>query len=476
MASLNKASYAHRLFLWLVLYSCLLGGCLIIFQYFREKKYKADEFNEALQVVNNHILSGYGTGLAVDFAKEYSIDNLRVSIIDLNGNVLYDNSLDSLPYTDHRQREEIASALSTGTGYSVRRVSDTTGDTYFYSARREGDFIVRTAVPYSVTLLELLTADMSFLWIMFAIIAGMCVIGYFATRRLGLHVSRLKAFAAKAERGERIYDTTSFPHDELGDISSTIVRLYAKLQQANADRDKEHAAALREAHGKIEIKRRLTNNINHELKTPLASMSVCLESIITHKNMPPEKQRDFIERCYSNCERLRKLLDDASLITRLDEGGEIIAKDETDIAEIVSEVCDDMAAIASERGFELINRLDGSLMISGNRMIISSIFYNLISNAISYSGGSVIEIIPGDVTPQKITIIFRDNGYGVGDEHIDHIFERFYRVDKGRSRRLGGTGLGLSIVKNGIAFHHGTISAENLRSGGLQFTMTFGRN
>ena len=213
MASLNKASYAHRLFLWLVLYSCLLGGCLIIFQYFREKKYKADEFNEALQVVNNHILSGYGTGLAVDFAKEYSIDNLRVSIIDLNGNVLYDNSLDSLPYTDHRQREEIASALSTGTGYSVRRVSDTTGDTYFYSARREGDFIVRTAVPYSVTLLELLTADMSFLWIMFAIIAGMCVIGYFATRRLGLHVSRLKAFAAKAERGERIYDTTSFPHD-----------------------------------------------------------------------------------------------------------------------------------------------------------------------------------------------------------------------------------------------------------------------
>ncbi len=476
MASSNKISYAHRLFLWLVVYSCLLGGSMIVYQYFRERQYKADEFNEALQVVNAHILSGYGPGLAVDFAREYSIDDLRVSIIDLHGNVLYDNSLDSLPYGDHRQREEIASALLCGSGYSVRRVSDTTGDTYFYSARREGDFIVRTAVPYSVTLLELLTPGKNFLWTMFAIIAVVCTIGYLATRRLGLHVSRLKDFAARAERGERIYDTTPFPHDELGDISSNIVRLYAKLQQAISDRDKEHAAALREEKNKIEIKRRLTGNINHELKTPLASMSVCLESIITHEDMPAAKRREFVERCFINCERLRKLLDDVSLITRLDEGGDVITKEVINIADVVRDVCDDLSAMAAERGFEIVNRLDTPLPVKGNREIISSIFTNLITNALSYSGGTMVEIISGDVSPQRVTVIFRDNGAGVGEEHIGHIFERFYRVDKGRSRRQGGTGLGLSIVRNGIALHHGSITAENLRSGGLQFTMTFSRN
>lgn len=460
----------------LVFYSCLLGGCLILFQYHRERQYKADELNAALQVVNAHILRDVDSGRPVNFSNEYSIEDLRVSIIDCAGNVLYDNSLDSLPHTDHRQREEIASALRNGTEYSVRRVSDTTGDTYFYSARRDGDYIVRTAVPYSVTLQELLTADLSFLRIMFAIIVVLCVIGYFATKRIGVHVQRLRDFASKAERGERIYDTTPFPHDELGDISSNIVRLYARLQQAIADRDMEHAVALREEQSKIEIKRRLTNNINHELKTPLTSMRVCLESIMEHDDMPAEKRREFINRCYFNCERLRKLLDDVSVITRLDEGRDMISMEKVDLAEIIADVCGDMADLASERGIKIENRIVGPLNIKGNLSLRMSIFYNLISNAISYSGGSLIEIIPGDMTLQRVTLIFRDNGIGVGDEHIEHIFERFYRVDKGRSRRMGGTGLGLSIVKNGIAFHHGTITAENLRSGGLQFTMSFAVN
>lgn len=460
----------------LVFYSCLLGGCLILFQYHRERQYKADELNAALQVVNAHILSDVGSGRDVDFAQEYSIEDLRVSIIDCAGNVLYDNSLDSLPHTDHRQREEIASALQNGTGYSVRRVSDTTGDTYFYSARRDGDYIVRTAVPYSVSLQELLTADMSFLRVMFAIIVVLCVIGYFATKRIAVHVQRLRDFASRAESGERIYDTTPFPRDELGDISSNIVRLYARLQQAIADRDKEHAVALREEQSKIEIKRRLTNNINHELKTPLTSMKVCLESIMEHDDMSTEKRREFINRCYFNCERLRKLLDDVSVITRLDEGRDMISIEKVDLAEIIADVCGDMAALATERGFRIDNRIVAPLIINGNLSLIMSIFYNLINNAISYSGGSLIEIIPGDMTPQRVTLIFRDNGTGVGEEHIEHIFERFYRVDKGRSRRMGGTGLGLSIVKNGLAFHHGTIIAENLRSGGLQFTMSFAVN
>lgn len=471
MALLNKISYAHRLFIWLLCYSCLLGGCLILFQYFREKKYKADELNESLQVVNAHILGELEISDDVDFAKEYSIDNLRVSIIDLYGNVLYDNSLDTLPGGDHRQREEIASALRSGTGYSVRRVSDTTGDTYFYSARRDGDFIVRTAVPYSATLAELLTADFTFLWIMLAIVVIMCILGYFATKRIGIHVKRLREFAAKAERGEKIEEST-FPHDELGDISSNIVNLYARLQQAIADRDREHAAALREEQDKIRIKRQLTNNISHELKTPLASIKVCLESMINHKDMTDERRDDFINRCYANCERLQRLLSEVSVITRLEEGGAMVDMGELDLGEIVAEACAEMSVIADAHGIKIDNKVEKGLCLNGNRQLLLTVFRNLIENAASYSGGSLVTIYSQSPVNGRIEITFYDNGAGVGEEHLGRLFERFYRVDKGRSRKSGGTGLGLSIVKNAITLHGGTITVGNRPEGGLRFIIT----
>lgn len=475
MALLNRLTYPQRLFVWLIAYSCLLGGCLVVFQYYRERQYKADELNAALQVVNAHILEALASGIEIDFTNEYPIEDLRVSIIDSVGNVIYDNSLDSLPHTDHRQRDEIASAIATGEGYSVRRISDTTGSPYFYSAKKGGNYIVRTAVPYSVTLQELLTADMTFIWVMFAVLAVMCVIGYFATRRIGQHVRRLNDFARRAERGERIYDTSPFPHDELGDISSHIVRLYARLQEVIAERDREHTAALHEQQEKVRIKRQLTNNINHELKTPLASMRVCLETLLAHENMAADKRIEFLERCYANSERLRRLLEDVALITRMEEGGTMISKENIDLAEVISEVCDDMEAIASDRGISIVNDVNVSLNMDGNRSLLASVFYNLIDNAIAYSGGQRIEIKLKDTGRQKFTVILFDDGCGVADEHLKHIFERFYRVDKGRSRSQGGTGLGLSIVKNAVMLHKGTIEAENRRGGGLQFTINFSR-
>lgn len=475
MALLNRLTYAQRLFVWLIVYSCLLGGCLVVFQYFRERQYKADELNAALQVVNAHILEALASGIEIDFTNEYPIDGLRVSIIDSVGNIIYDNSLDSLPHTDHRQRDEIAAAIATGEGYSVRRISDTTGSPYFYSAKKGGNHIVRTAVPYSVTLQELLTADMTFIWVMFAVLGVMCVIGYFATRRIGQHIRRLNDFARRAERGDRIYDTSSFPHDELGDISSHIVRLYARLQEAIADRDREHMAALHEQQEKVRIKRQLTNNINHELKTPLASMRVCLETLLAHENMSSDKRIEFLERCYANSERLRRLLEDVALITRMEEGCMMISKENIDLSEVISEVCDNMEAIAADRGISIVNNVNGTLNMSGNRSLLASVFYNLIDNAITYSGGQRIEIKLKETDRQRLTVILFDDGCGVADEHLKHIFERFYRVDKGRSRSHGGTGLGLSIVKNAVMLHNGAIESENRRGGGLQFTISFSR-
>ena len=300
----------------------------------------------------------------------------------------------------------------------------------------------------------------------------MCIIGFFATRRVGHHIERLNRFAESAERGERIFNTEPFPHDELGDISNNIVRLYARLQQAISDRDREHRLALHEQAEKIRIKRQLTNNMNHELKTPVASRQVCLETLMSHKNLSEEKRDEFVARCYAANERLRKLLADISVITRMEDGGENIRKEPVNITELLSEICDEYKEIAAEKGVEITTRLycDGS--ISGNASLLSSIFRNLIDNALAYSGGTVIDIKAENTDTEYLTISLADNGCGVPPEHLPRLFERFYRIDKGRSRQAGGTGLGLSIVRNAVLWHGGTIKVENRPSGGLTFTFT----
>ncbi|WP_290199355.1 ATP-binding protein, partial [uncultured Muribaculum sp.] len=288
----------------------------------------------------------------------------------------------------------------------------------------------------------------------------MCIIGFFATRRVGHHVERLNQFAEMAERGERIFDTEPFPNDELGNISGNIVRLYARLQQAIADRDRQHRIALHEQQEKHRIKRQLTNNINHELKTPVASILVCLELLRDHPEMlSEEKKRELNDRIFANAQRLNSLLKDVAAITRMDEGEEMIEKAPVDLAELVNDV------VTEERLRTSMNiTVDmPQLKISGNRQLLESIFRNLIDNAISYSGGSEI-VIKAD-SEGNFTV--SDNGCGVPDEHLPHIFERFYRIDKGRSRAAGGTGLGLSIVRNAVGIHGSDISVTN--NGGLQF-------
>lgn len=476
MASWNKLTYHKRLFLWLLAYSFLLVGCFIGFQYHREKQFKIEGLNDRLQLINLHILEDIAKGgvvSEVSVSQPHPFDELRVSVIDKTGQVVYDNSLDSIPNSNHLEREEIAEALEHGSGYTVRRHSESTGHTYFYSATLGKDGkIVRTAVPYSVTLSGLLKADYGFIWVMGGVTLVMCLLGFFATRRVGLHILRLNKFAEKAERGERIYDTAPFPKDELGSISNHIVRLYSNLQNAIADRDKEHQAALREQQDKERIKKQLTNNINHELKTPVASIQVCLETLMSHKNMSEEKREEFLSRCLDNTDRLKRLLNDVSMITRMDDAPQTITKETLDLTEIIEEVVEDCETIAASKGIMIENDIIRQIKIEGNRGLLTSVFRNLIDNAIAYSGGNRIKIEVTSIDRGRITISVADNGCGIPPEHLSRIFERFYRIDKGRSRSIGGTGLGLSIVKNAVLLHGGNILAQNVSGGGLKFLIT----
>ncbi len=476
MASSNRLSYARRLFLWLLGYSLLLVGCFIVFQYNREKEFRAAEIDSQLQLVNTYILTELREGKnisEIDLDEFHPFDDLRVSIISEDGEVAYDNALDTLRRTNHRDREEIKDAIRNGSGYAVRRHSASTGENYFYSARRgEDGIIVRTAVPYSVSLDSLLQADYGFLWIMGTVTLIMCILGFFATRRVGLHIMRLNRFAENVEKGVMISDTEPFPHDELGNISNHIVRLYARLQKAVADRDREHRTALHEQREKERIKKQLTNNINHELKTPVASIQVCIETLMAHKDMSDDKREMFLQRCMSNTERLRRLLSDVSLITRMDDGGDAIVKERVELAEIIGEAVADHRPMAAAKGMVIENNVEGDLWMNGNASLLESIFNNLLDNAIAYSGATRVKIGIISETDGKITLSFSDNGCGIPEEHLPRIFERFYRIDKGRSRAAGGTGLGLAIVKNAVLLHGGSIVAENLLAGGLSMTIT----
>lgn len=472
----NSITYPRRLFLWLLCYSLLLVGCFVGFQYHREKEFKAGELNSQLQLVNNYILNELDRGVEaehIDMSELHQFGELRVTVIDSDGIPEYDNS-PATPSGNHLDREEIRKAMTTGRGYTVRRHSESTGDTYFYSATKgDSGFIVRTAVPYSISLSELLRADYGFLWFMGAVTTVMCVIGYFATRRLGQNIRRLSQFAESVEKGERISDTEPFPHDELGEISNHIVRLYARLQQAQTDRDREHRTAMHEQREKERIKKQLTNNINHELKTPVASIQVCVETLLAHPDLPEEKRRGFLDRCLSGTVRLKRMLADVSLITRMDDGGSAIAKEPINLAGIIHEALAESRPLAEARGIDVVcHGIDGNLTVNGNRGLLHSIFSNLIDNAIAYSGCSAITIERMPAPDGRITLVVGDNGCGVDDEHLPRIFERFYRIDKGRSRAAGGTGLGLSIVKNAVAIHGGTISVANRTGGGLAFTIT----
>jgi len=470
-----KLKYPQRLFLWLLGYSMLLVGCFIGFQYHREKEFKAAGLNARLQVVNTRILdiiSRGETDRPVSVSKPQVFDDLRVTVVDTSGNVIYDNAPDVGVKSNHLTREEIRQARNSGSGFTVRRHSETTGNTYFYSATMgDNGLIVRTAVPYSVSLAELLHADMGFLWIMGAVTLIMCLLGYFATRRIGLYILRLNRFAEKAEKGERIYDTAPFPKDEFGSISNHIVRLYANLQQAVADRDREHKAALYQQREKERIKKQLTNNINHELKTPVASIHVCLEILMNNSGLDEEKRREFLRRCFANTVRLKRLLQDVSLITRLDDAPASISKERINLTEIADDVTKEYDTMAGSRGMMVVNNIQQPLIMEGNRSLMESVFQNLISNAIAYSGGTKVEISALPYDGGQITITVEDDGAGVPPEHLPHLFERFYRIDKGRSRAAGGTGLGLSIVKNAVQFHGGSISVNKRKSGGLVFTI-----
>ncbi|MBR2475656.1 MAG: sensor histidine kinase [Bacteroidaceae bacterium] len=425
MASATKLSFHKQLFLQLIIFSWVMVVCFIGYQYIREKEYKSEFLNAQLQQYNRHLL------VAIEDGEDYNeyinshekpFNDLRITLITKSGAVIYDNTISTDSLDNHLNRPEITDALHKGSGYHIGRQSTSDGREYFYSATYGERVIVRTAIPYSNTLQDLLATDWSFLVVMISIALLMSVIAYFSTRKLGKDIERVNRYEAEQES--------------------------------------------------IRIKRQLTNNINHELKTPVASIQVCLETLLSGISLSDEKRQELIGRCYSNNVRLRRLLDDVSLITRMEDGSALINKEPVIINDIINEIGNELDILPDEEGITLHSNFSSEVRINGNLSLIGSIFRNLTENAIAYSEGKNIYISLIENNDKMCHIRFEDDGKGVNDEELPHLFERFYRVDKGRSRKKGGTGLGLAIVKHAVQFHGGSINVSNRPNGGLRFDFT----
>lgn len=463
---MRTISVGQKLYLSVLAVFLVFTTAFMVFQWSRERKYKIVLLESRLQVVNGlinekvHAAGSVDEGMLDKYVQAREIKGIRVTLLDRKGKVLYDNvrkNYAQLP--NHAGRPEIAQAIKTGQGSTVDRQSITLGQDYFYTATYfpEDNLIIRTALPYNNVLTQLLKADLHFFW--FAIIAFLVLTAvlYRFVNRLGTNITKLKIFAARAEHNESLEteDLVVFPDDELGEIAEKIIKIYKRLQTTRQEQDK--------------LKRQLTQNIAHELKTPVASIQGYLETIIANPQIDQDLKKQFLERCYAQSGRLTSLLKDISMLNRMDDAPDMQEFEEVDVAELVHNIERETALQMAEKEMKFDNQLPAELKLRGNRSLLYSIFRNLTDNAIAYAGSQTIITLRAKRGTESWNFVFSDNGVGVAPEHLPRIFERFYRVDKGRSRKMGGTGLGLAIVKNAVLLHQGSIKAKNDPQGGLMF-------
>lgn len=385
----------------------------------------------------------------------------RFTIIDRAGKVLADTGIEDTSVLDnHMEREEVADAMKFGMGYS-RRYSDTLKETLLYVAidSANSDYILRLATPFSGVkeyLVMLLPAVWLSLLIALAVSAG--VADHFAqsiTKPL-LEISR-EMLKVNGNYEDLNFEKCQYP--EINIIADTTTKM--------ANNVKEYL-------NRIELERQIRqeffSNASHELKTPITSIQGYAELLESNMIQDEITKQNFYVRIKQESVNMVNIINDILMISRLEtKEAEVIFTD-VRISLVLDDVLNSMKMPAAAQEV-LIHSECIPVSIYANAQQIKELLGNLISNAVKYNkpGGQVWVNISKEAN--DLIICVRDNGVGIPEESVGRIFERFYRVDKGRSRKQGGTGLGLSIVKHIVQFYHGTITVESKADEGTEFVV-----
>ncbi|MCL1849900.1 MAG: HAMP domain-containing histidine kinase [Bacteroidetes bacterium] len=566
-----RLSYRKKLFISFVFIFSLFTAGVVIFEQSREGKYKTDALTERLDAfaqVANAVLIQQGS---LDSTNYLFPSNLRLTLVDLKGNVLYDNVITEISgMENHFQRPEIVKARENKTGSDIR-TSSSNSQKYIYFAKRFNTYYIRVALPYNVQVQNFLKSDNLFVYFIIGLFVIILIIIHYASGRFGDSIRKLNDFSNAGEQAFLDGLKTDFPDDELGKIGNKIAENYLKLNESKKTIIFEHEKLLQHVHSseegicffatnksvefynglfihylntiideadstpsaifsspdfenvnaflashhlehnyfetKIEkqakifavrinrfenssfemiinditntektrvLKQEMTGNITHELRTPVAGIRGCLETVLA-KNLDVEKQQYFIEKAYRQSLVLSELIQDMSLLTKIEDAPQSFCFEPVNVPKMLEELKKEYEIILHEKSMNMEWQIPENLHIFGNHNLLYAIFRNLTDNAVRYAGNNTsIHIHLYNEDKDYYYFSYFDTGIGISEEqHLNRLFERFYRIGEGRTRETGGSGLGLSIVKNAVLFHKGVIVAKNRVGGGLEFLFTF---
>jgi signal transduction histidine kinase len=578
----GRKSYNRKLFLYYFSVFLLFTFLMMIFQYGREKKIRIaaldNRLNDMSGLVDRYIrvnsLRESGNYKLIDsIFNLIPVPDLRITLIAIDGKVLYDSSVEDWnTLDDHLTRPEVGKSLFSPYGTTVRK-SASTGKEYYYFSRYFSTYYVRLAEEYNINIKGFLRRDNIFLLFMAVTFLIIWALLALVTRRMGKSITMLREFAARVRRGEGNDPAVIFPKNEIGETGKEIIRIYNNLakntEELNLQKEKlfRHLHVLNEGvaflsadrkvtmsnnlfmvflntltgehsitpEGFIDhplfagvksflynhqhlttknaetpstefhiekagkffgircilfhddsfeivitditrteqtkaMRQQMTSNIAHELKTPIASVRGYLETLMENKDLDEEKKHYFLDKALAQSTRLTDLINDIVTLNKLDETGSSFPFEEVDVLGIVKEVRDNLTTSISKKKVRVDIDIDPATKVTANRSLVVSVFQNLMENAVTYAGENVtitVRSLPGEQGFRRFS--FADDGIGIPEEHQPRIFERFYRIDDGRSRKSGGTGLGLAIVKNAILLHKGEISLRTRPGGGTEF-------
>lgn len=404
------------------------------------------------------------------FLRDYAVSSHhRLTLIDSAGVVLFDSSLpsDSLFRLDnHFYRPEVQQARVRSTAM-VERVSSSVHQSMYYTAklfesppRNLPIRYIRLALPST----EVNTVLTAFRW---KILAGsgvalllIAVISYGIAGKLTLPIHHLSQAAAQIKQGNYDARFDKLHDDELGELSTLLNQMLDKLQK-----DLVHMKKLEE------MRSQFLGNVSHELRTPIFTVQGYLETMMNNPTISAEKQQEFVRKAYNQATRLNNLLTDLIDISRIESGEMKMTFRPFEVHDWLKKVVADLQENAAENSvtLQLAPQRAINVRVMGDRDRLNHVLQNLIINAIKYNvPGGKVEI---GFTEHKnrVEIYVADTGRGIAKEHLSRIFERFYRVDKERSRQVGGTGLGLAIVKHIVEAHGSKVFVESSVNQGSRF-------